>query len=385
MVEFDFLTLGLAAEYLNKQGLGETFTAETVRALVAHDKLIAAIRKAKSGTHLYVYSDGADAVLHSSQLSVMAGESIEKLKDNDFRFFNSAADFVRELYIPREELDRYAEESRAESDSSGDDNDDYKLVMGVARDRLEGVPGAFAAFQSDFKFSNTLRYSLLAALAGDSTVLDMVAPHRKVWRVQETVDSWYETWPGKITPLKAKPETREGGDPGELDYLPEYLSLHDAAVWLSEVLGKQFSADYILELARSKKTTIHVKPGSFERRDLMGLMTASYALNRGPEVYRIQREDLLSLADLLAGSTGERQQNDEEQGEKRRPGRPPSGEALSDRMPELRKAAIAAAKAIKHVKPSKTIVARKLRKDYGWGGYSELTLIKEIKASWWEK
>lgn len=79
------------------------------------------------------------------------------------------------------------------------------------------------------------------------------------------------------------------------------------------------------------------------------------------------------------GVQGERQQ------EKRRQGRPKSGNALTDRLPELREAAIKAAMSIKPNRRSRETVADKLALHPDWDRYSDTTLRSHIKAEWWEK
>ena len=121
MPEFEFYTLGLAAEFLNKQIPNETFNAETVRALVAHNQLVAAVKRVGSGScYRYVDAEGADSVLRSGQAGV-CGRTIEELHRDGELYADFDTEFSRELYIPRGELERFVQCSKAslESESSG--------------------------------------------------------------------------------------------------------------------------------------------------------------------------------------------------------------------------------------------------------------------------
>lgn len=78
-----------------------------------------------------------------------------------------------------------------------------------------------------------------------------------------------------------------------------------------------------------------------------------------------------------------RPHGDEEPAEKRRPGRPKKGDALDDRLPELREAAVEVADRLERDKTVRR-VAEKLSKSQAWGHYGATTLRKKLRRQWWE-
>ena len=88
------------------------------------------------------------------------------------------------------------------------DDDEYKLLMEVARERLSKMPGAFSAFQQEYETSLNLRFSV-AAVSSTHTITEALHPALRVKRLQRTVDAWAKRYTGKVVPLDAEQFSEE--------------------------------------------------------------------------------------------------------------------------------------------------------------------------------
>jgi len=97
----------------------------------------------------------------------------------------------------------------------------------------------------------------------------------------------------------------------------------------------------------------------------------------------ISQDQGIGTAKLCSPGASASQQPERAAEEKPKRGRPSRGDALNDRLPELRRAAVELANGLQN---NRTVarVAAKLSKTETWSRYELTTLQKKLRAEWWQ-